>query len=185
MSPLRDFAAGSVTGRVLEIGAGTGLNLLHYDWTLIQSLAMTEPDPFMRRRAQERIAGIPLDVRSRVTIDDFAAETLAFAGETFDAVVSTLVLCSVSDLEQALREIYRVLKPDGQLRLVEHVRADGLAGKVQRLCQPVYGWLAADCQLSRATEVAIVETGFQLEVVQRFSLGGPLFPGLAAVATKP
>ena len=181
--PIREFVAGSAAGRVLEVGCGTGLNLEHYDWRNAVSLDATEPDVFMLRRAEARATKLPTSVRSRVQLQEAPAEALPFDNEHFDTVVATLVFCTVSDSAQALAEVRRVLKPAGELRLFEHVQAAGRTAKVQRLVQPMYGWMAAGCRLSRDTESAVRAAGFELEVKDRMELG-PLWPAFVGVARK-
>ena len=132
-------------GKVLEIGFGTGINLPCYPPT-IQQLTVIEPNPGMNRRAEKRIN------QNRITIDWHrgTAEHLPFADETFDSVVSTFTLCSVRQVNQALSEIYRVLKPEGQFLFLEH----GLSNEtcIQRW-QHRMNWLqnvlADGCHLDR------------------------------------
>jgi ubiquinone/menaquinone biosynthesis C-methylase UbiE len=184
MLPLRDFAAGSAGGRVIEIGCGTGLNFLHYDWANVEALEATEPDPFMFRRAEVRMAALEPEQRAKVSLHDAPAEALPFPDASFDAAVATLVFCTVSDLDRALGEVRRLLRPGGQLRLVEHVKATGATARVQRVVQPVYGRISGGCQLSRETEAAVRRSGFELEITQRTKMGGPLWPVFVGIATK-
>ena len=184
MRRLRPKVAGRAAGRVLEVGCGTGANLAFYDWPRVDSLDATEPDVYMLRRAQRRLAGLPADLRAKVRLQEAPAEALPFPDAAFDVVVATLVFCTVADPGRALAEVRRVLKPGGALYLMEHVAADGFAGGVQRFVQPVYGWLAAGCQLTRRTEDALRAAGFELAVEERVSFG-PLWPGFLGVATKP
>lgn len=183
IAPVRRFVAGEATGRVLEIGCGTGLNLGHYDWSRIDSLDATEPDLYMLDHAFKRLDALPEDAHAKVHLQEAPAEQLPFDDATFDVVVSTLVFCTVSDPERSLAEVHRVLKPGGQLRLFEHVRGSGAIAKVQRVVQPLYGWTAAGCQLSRDTESAVRASGFTLVIRQRLSLG-PLWPAFVGIATK-
>jgi ubiquinone/menaquinone biosynthesis C-methylase UbiE len=106
-------------GRVLEIGAGTGLNLAHYPDEL-RELVLVEPEPAMRDRLTRRIRG---GGRQAVVVDA-AAEALPFADASFDTVVCTLVLCTVAAPDRALAEIGRVLRPGGRMLFIEHVRAE-------------------------------------------------------------
>lgn len=184
MRELRRLATAEVSGRVLELGCGTGLNLDYYDWRRVERLDATEPDPYMLTRARTRTAGMPLQVGERVSLHEVPAESLPFADATFDAAVCTLVLCTVQDPPQALRETLRVLKPGASLHLVEHVRGRGLTAGTQKVLQPAWGWCAAGCHLDRDTETALREAGFAVEVRSRFRLG-PVLPGIHAVATKP
>ncbi len=165
---------------MLEIGCGTGANLDYYDWTKVESLDLTEPDPHMARRARTKALAAPAGV---VSVHEAPAEALPFGAETFDTVVCTLVLCTVGEPAQALSEVRRVLKPQGTLRLVEHVRAAGRWARLQDFVQPVYGWLAAGCVLGRNTELTLAAAGFRLEVDQRLSFGPPM-PGFSGVAHK-
>jgi len=105
-------------GRVLEIGAGTGLNVAHYP-AEVDDLVLAEPEPGMRRKLARRADRLACPAR----IIDASAERLPLADSSVDTVVSTLVLCTVADPERALREIARVLRPDGELLFIEHVRA--------------------------------------------------------------
>lgn len=184
MDPLRDRLVAGLHGRVLEVGAGTGAMLEHYPWQDIDALEATEPDPFMLRRARERLDRMSEAVRSKVHLAETPAEALPFPDAHFDAAVSALVLCTVADPDQALAEIRRVLKPGGELRLLEHVAADGFRARVQRTVQPVYGWLSAECRLTRRTEDAVRNAGFDLEVLERPKFS-PLHPGFLGIARKP
>ena len=183
MGPLRAFAAGGAHGRVFEPGAGTGANLAHYDWSKVDRLDLAEPDPYMRQHLEPKVAALPADVRSRVHLSDAPAEALPFEAATFDCAVVTLVLCSVEDVPRSLSELRRVLKPGGELRLIEHVAAEGAWGKVQRTIQPVYGWMSGECRLHRRTESALHDAGFDVNVTQRMKLGLPIFPTFAGIAT--
>jgi ubiquinone/menaquinone biosynthesis C-methylase UbiE len=183
MGPLRREIAGGAHGRVLEIGAGTGANLAYYDWTRIDSLELTEPDPYMARYLLPRLEALPADLRAKVRLSDAPAERLPFAAAEFDCAVVTLVLCSVADLDASIAKLRRVLKPGGELRLIEHVRGDGLRGRLQALLQPPYGWTSGGCHLTRRTEDALRCAGFDVEISKRMKLG-PLWPAFAGIARK-
>ena len=147
------------SGRVLEIGAGTGLNLVHYLYG-IDELVLVEPEPAMRERLTRRIrrAG------SQAAVVDAPAEALPFADGSFDTVVCTLVLCTVSTPDRALAEIGRVLRPDGRLLFIEHVRADSptLAYLQDRLLEP-WRRFACGCRCNRATVELMRACGFQVD----------------------
>ena len=147
------------SGRVLEIGAGTGLNLAHY-LDEIDELVLVEPEPSMRERLTRRIrrAG------SQAAVVDAPAEALPFADGSFDTVVCTLVLCTVSAPDRALGEIGRVLRPDGRLLFIEHVRADSptLAYVQDRLLEP-WRRFACGCRCNRATVELMRACGFQVD----------------------
>jgi SAM-dependent methyltransferase len=146
-------------GCTIEVGAGTGLNLAHYPEDL-DGLVLVEPDAAMRRRLTERLA------RScrRARLVDAPAEQLPFPDGTLDTVVSTFVLCTVDAPDLALQEIARVLKPDGQLLFIEHVRSDSpsLARWQDRLANP-WRRFARGCRCNRATAELMVACGFELE----------------------
>jgi ubiquinone/menaquinone biosynthesis C-methylase UbiE len=184
MGPLRDLIVGGAEGRVLEVGCGTGLSLAHVNWPAVERYDATDPDVHMLQRAREKADALPPELRVKVALQEAPAERLPFADGSFDAVITSLVLCTVVDLDAALAELKRVLVPGGELRLIEHVGGEGFAGGLQAVVQPVYGWFAAGCQLRRDIEGAVRRAGFELEVMRRFSLG-PIWPGFAGVATKP
>ena len=146
-------------GCTIEIGAGTGLNLAHYPYDL-DGLVLVEPDPAMRRRLVERLARSCL----RARLVDAPAEQLPFSDGSIDTVVSTFVLCTVDAPYLALQEIARVLKPDGQLLFIEHVRSDSprLARWQDRLANP-WRRFARGCRCNRATSELIAAFGFELE----------------------
>ena len=146
-------------GRVVEIGAGTGLNIAHYPDAVCE-LSLTEPEPAMRRKLARRLERHGRAAR----ILDVPAERFPFADGSVDTVVSTLVLCTVDDPERALREIARVLRPDGQLLFAEHVRASSrlLAACQDKLLRPWRGF-AGGCVCNRPTVELMRGCGFTVE----------------------
>jgi ubiquinone/menaquinone biosynthesis C-methylase UbiE len=146
-------------GQTLEIGSGTGLNLIHYPDDL-NSLVLAEPDPSMRRHLERAVR------RSERTaqVIDAGAEQLPFRDATIDTVVSTLVLCTVDAPYLALREIARVLRPDGQLLFIEHVRSDSpsVARWQNRLARP-WQRFAEGCRCNRATLELMDACGLRLD----------------------
>jgi SAM-dependent methyltransferase len=150
-------------GCTVEIGGGTGLNLPHYPDDL-EELVLIEPDAAMRSRLEKRLS------RSgrRVRLVDAPAERLPFADGSVDTVVSTFVLCTVDAPDLALREIARVLRPDGQLLFIEHVRSESptLAEWQDRLARP-WRRFARGCRCNRATAELIVTCGLELEHVRK------------------
>jgi ubiquinone/menaquinone biosynthesis C-methylase UbiE len=183
MARIRTAVAGGAAGRVLEVGCGTGANLAFYDWSKVDSLVATEPDPFMLKRAYAKLEPLDDATRAKVSLQRAPAEALPFDDASFDCVVATLVFCTVGNLALALSEARRVLKPGGTLRLAEHVASTGFVAQVQRFIQPFYGWTSGGCHLSRNTEDAVRAAGFTLEVTERDSLG-PLWPLFIGVATR-
>lgn len=138
----RRLLAGA-TGRVLEIGGGTGLNLPHYPAGL--EVTVLEPDGAMRERLLARVP----EVAATVEVHDAGIESAPFADGSFDTVVSTLTLCTVPDLDRALAQIHRLLAPGGRLLFIEHVLASGLRGLAQRASAPVWTRVAAGCHPDR------------------------------------
>ena len=162
---LRQGLLSDAVGNVLEIGAGTGINLPHYDGN-VASLVITEPEPAMLRRLQRKVREqAPLAKVLRAP-----AEDLPFEDGTFDTVVSTLVLCGVDDQERALREARRVLRPGGRLLFMEHVRSDDPA--LARF-QDRMNWLnrlIVDCDCNRPTLTTIERAGFHVSRLDRTTL---------------
>jgi ubiquinone/menaquinone biosynthesis C-methylase UbiE len=163
----RDLLAG-VTGRVLEVGAGTGLNIPHYTANVTR-LVLSEPEPHMRAKLQSRLAAA---LPAVVELSEAALDHLPMPDQSFDAVVSSLVLCSVRDLTQALGEIRRVLAPGGRLVFLEHVGAEDRPDRLkwQRRVEPLWKALAGNCHLTRRTEWAIKRAGFDIVQIQRESI---------------
>ena len=155
----------SACGRTAEIGAGTGLNLTHYPEDL-DELVLLEPDSAMRSHLSGRLAGHG----QQAHLLDSPAERLPFADGSVDTVVSTFVLCTVDAPELALQEIARVLRPDGQLLFIEHVRSESprLAAWQDRLLAP---WcrFARGCRCNRSTAELMVNCGFELDDVEQAS----------------
>lgn len=151
----RETLLQGVSGRVVEIGAGTGLNVAHYPEGLTQ-LVLTEPEPTMRAKLERRAQG-------RAEIVDAPAERLPLPDGSVDTVVATLVLCTVDEPEHALREIKRVLRPGGQLLFIEHVRAHStrLAAWQDRLFEP-WRKFAAGCHCNRPTVDLMRKCGFEV-----------------------
>jgi SAM-dependent methyltransferase len=175
-----------LVGRVIEVGAGNGLNFGHYPAGVTEVLAV-EPEPYLRGLA----AGAAERAAVPVRVVDGVADRLPAAGGAFDAGVVSLVLCSVADQGRALAELFRVIRPGGQLRFMEHVRADspGLA-RVQRLVDVVWPVLGGGCHASRDTLTAIRAAGFHVEHLERFrfpdtSVPTPTAPHVLGVARRP
>jgi ubiquinone/menaquinone biosynthesis C-methylase UbiE len=171
-------------GDVLEIGAGTGVNLGHYP-VAVRRLVVAEPDAAMRARLKRRAAE-----RADVTVVDATAEALPLPDRAFDFVVSTLVLCSVDSPARSLAEVWRVLRPGGRLLFLEHVAAEEGAGRQrwQRWLEPAWRCMAGNCHLTRHTEATITEMGFQLEDVRRESIrkvAGVVRPSVRGAARRP
>lgn len=163
---LRDARAtllSGLTGTVVELGAGTGRNLAHYP-DGVERLVLTEPSPTMRDQLRTRLAEMapPFEVE----VVDATADRLPLNDGTADAVVSTLVLCSVPALGPAVAEVARILRPGGELRLVEHVAAERpWAARIQRVLDPAWTWLEGSCHLDHETRGALAAGGFDVSGV--------------------
>jgi ubiquinone/menaquinone biosynthesis C-methylase UbiE len=157
MAEHRRALLAGLTGTVIEVGAGDGLNFRHYPPTVTRVLAV-EPEPHLRSLADTAATHAPVQVE----VVDGLAERLPVETGSVDAVVVSLVLCSVRDQSAALREFQRVLRPGGQLRFLEHVRA-GARGwaRVQRVLDAtIWPRIAGGCHISRDTARAIEQSGF-------------------------
>lgn len=149
-----------LTGHVLEVGAGIGSNFLLYPNTVTAVTAL-EPESRLRPQAEDAAAGAAIPV----TVTAGVFEDLAVTGEDrFDAVVCSLVLCSVSDPDRAAAQAFEVLKPGGEVRFFEHVAHDGALGLVQRAVDATF-WprLFGNCHTHRDTLAAIERAGFTIE----------------------
>jgi ubiquinone/menaquinone biosynthesis C-methylase UbiE len=172
MRPVRQDVAGGARGRVLEIGCGTGANFSYYTDAATEVYA-TEPDPHMLARARARVS----ESRRAIDLRQATAETLPFAGDFFDTVIATLVLCTVEDPAQALREIVRVLRPGGELRFYEHVRYEHALGALaQDLATPLWRALFGGCRPNRDTGRLLREAGLSIVRVEATTPVPPIPP---------
>ncbi|MEV5243182.1 class I SAM-dependent methyltransferase [Streptomyces cinnamoneus] len=197
LSPVMDERAGvgahrqalltGLSGRVIEIGAGNGLNFPHYPGTVSEVVAI-EPERQLRRLAVEAAvrAGVPVDVVPG------AAEALPVKSEAFDAAVVSLVLCSVRDVRRSLAELRRVLKPGGELRFFEHGIAQGrVLAQVQRsLDRTVWPLLFGGCHTARDPLASIEAAGFEMGDYRRLQVPHtrvpvPASPCVLGVARRP
>lgn len=163
----REALLGPLAGAVLDVGSGTGANLPYYG-PGVTRLVAAEPDPHMRRRLEMRLPAIARSVE----VTGASAESLPWPDASFDAVVSTLVLCSVGDPDRALAEYRRVLAPGGRLVFIEHVAAHDNPGRLrwQRRIEPVWKRVFGNCHLTRDTAGAIERAGFRFDVIERQSM---------------
>ncbi|MEX2106203.1 MAG: methyltransferase domain-containing protein [Solirubrobacterales bacterium] len=181
----RELLAG-LTGEVIEVGAGHGLNFAFYPEAVERVLAV-EPERLLREAATEAAVKAPVEV----DVVDGVAGQLPAADESFDAGVASLVLCSVSDQQRALAELRRVIRPGGALHFYEHVVAHRAAGRrLQRFADATF-WprVAGGCHLSRDTGAAIEQAGFEIQTSRRFGFSPgppvPAIPHILGVARRP
>ncbi|MFF1405725.1 class I SAM-dependent methyltransferase [Streptomyces sp. NPDC058294] len=164
---VRERLLAGLSGRVIEVGAGNGLNFRHFPGTVDEVVAV-EPEPLLRRLALEAAprARVPVDVVPGV------AEDLPAGNEAFDAAVLALVLCSVRDVARALGEVRRVLRPGGEVRFLEHGRGGGRAMTLtqQALDRTLWPALTGGCHLAREPVAALRAAGFELGPLRRLSL---------------
>ena len=158
----------SAEGVVLEIGFGTGLNLPHYPRT-VTALHTIDPSSMLRDRVARRVAQAPFPVH----IQSVSAERLPYDDATFDCVVSTFTLCTVPNPILALREVRRVLKPEGYFLFLEHGRSDNSAvARWQDRLNPFQNWLGCGCNLNRRIDQLVRAAGLRLDSLDRYVLDG-------------
>ncbi len=163
---MRSRLVSRLEGRILEVGAGNGLNFRHYSASA--TVIGIEPDWHMLRRAIPRASA----AGARVALAEGDGEMLPFRGASFDDVVSCLVLCTIPDTSAALAEFRRVLKPGGRLHFVEHVRAPRRSlARIQDAIDPGWKRAFAGCHVNRDTRGAIERAGFTVEGVAAAAAG--------------
>jgi SAM-dependent methyltransferase len=168
-------------GVVLEIGFGTGLNLLHYP-RKVRALYAADPSSMLQDRVADRVAQAPFPVH----IQQAQAERLPFTEATFDCAVSTFTLCTIQNPIMALREVRRILKPEGHFLFLEHGLSDDpdIARWQDRL-NPLQNWLGCGCNLNRRIDVLVRAADLHLESLDRYVLqgspriGGEIYRGIA------
>lgn len=182
----REGLLAGLSGTVLEVGAGSGMNFQRYPAGT--RLVAVEPEPYLCRYMLRRAEEAAADIR----VVEGVAERLPFGPATFDTAVVTLTLCTVPDPAGALRELYRVVRPGGRLRFMEHVRAaTPVLGGVQRVLDAtVWPRLFGSCHSGRDTAGAIAAVGFRIESLTRFRfpdspISIPTTPHILGVAARP
>ena len=170
----REKVVPHATGRILEIGMGSGLNLPFYDKSKVDFIWGLEPSEQMRRKAQKNLSRSDLDVKwlglpsEKIPLDDNEADT----------VLLTYTLCTIPDWQSALAEMRRVLKPDGTLLFCEHgVAPDNNVKRWQDRLNPMWGKIAGGCNLNRPIAEMIGNNGFKIETLNQGYIPGPKFAG--------
>jgi ubiquinone/menaquinone biosynthesis C-methylase UbiE len=181
----RKLLAG-LAGRVIEIGAGSGANFSHYPTSVSEVIAV-EPEPYLRERAQRAALHAP----AAISVVDGDADRLPGEAGSFDCGVASLVLCTVPDQQHALAELFRVIRPGGELRFYEHVVSHRpWEARLQRFADATF-WplLAGGDHLARDTTSGIEQAGFAIEACERFPFSPALFlpsdPHILGVARRP
>jgi ubiquinone/menaquinone biosynthesis C-methylase UbiE len=181
---LRRETLAGLTGRVLEIGSGSGPNFAHYPETVTEVVSV-EPEQHLRAKAEEEAQRSGRPIR----VIDAVADELPFEDGSFDAAVAVLVLCSVPSQQTALAELRRVVRPGGELRFYEHVIGTSrrLAG-LQRTLAPGLARVFGGCRADRDTGAAIEQAGFRMERYRRFLIRNlpeaPAAPRILGVARR-
>lgn len=163
IAALRHVLLAEAKGNVLELGFGTGLNLIHYP-SCVAKLTRVDINPGMNELAEKRVKDSSIEVVSAV----LSADNLPFPDNSFDTVVSTWTLCSISDVKNALNEVARVLKPDGHFLFLEHgLSKNPKVQKWQHLLNPVNKIFTDGCQINRNIEEEIA-SALQIESCEEF-----------------
>ena len=176
-----------LAGQVVEVGAGDGGNFVHYP-EAVKGVVAVEPEPYLRTKAESQAFAAPVPVE----VVSGTADRLPLTDGSVDAVVASLVLCSVPDQGVALAEAFRVLRPGGELRFYEHVAAEPgqRLARVQRIADAtIYSWFSGGCHLHRNTAAAISTAGFTITALDRFNFPSsgpnPAAPHILGRAVRP
>ena len=168
----REKVVPAASGRVLEIGMGSGLNLPHYDRNRVERVWGLEPSEGMRRKAAKRVRRTDIPVEWL----DLPGEEIPLDDDSVDTVVLTYTLCSIADWRSALEQMRRVLRPGGLLLFCEHGEApDASVRRWQQRIEPVWKRLAGGCHLARPVPRCLAESGFAIEQMETAYIAGPRF----------
>jgi ubiquinone/menaquinone biosynthesis C-methylase UbiE len=164
----RPSALKEARGEVLELGFGTGLNLPYFP-AAVKRLSVVDPEDLMPERVAQRIAAAPFPVHRA----KLSAEHLPFDDSKFDCAVSTFTLCTIPDAGAALREVFRVLKPNGSFLFLEHgLSEEPSVAKWQRRLDPIQGVIGRGCHLTRRIDQLVFEAGFEIARLDRYVVAG-------------
>ena len=169
LGPVRDRLTAGLSGRVLELGCGNGINFSHYPRTVTEVVAI-EPEPYFRAKAERAAADAPVAVTVRAGL----AGALELEPESFDAAVCCLVLCSIPAQIDALRELHGALRQGGELRFLEHVRADApRKARLQSAADRSRLWpaLAGGCHCACDTIASIRAAGYREVSIESLAVG--------------
>jgi ubiquinone/menaquinone biosynthesis C-methylase UbiE len=169
LAPYRDRVVSNATGRVLEVGIGSGLNLPFYGNAVAEIIGL-EPSPKLVEMANNAARQTPIPLR----LIEGTAEAIPIEDHSVDAVMTTWTMCSIPEIQSALKEMRRVLRPDGRLFFVEHGRAPepGVHWWQDRLT-PAGKHLSGGCHLNRAIDELIENAGFRIERLDKGYMRGP------------
>jgi ubiquinone/menaquinone biosynthesis C-methylase UbiE len=188
LGAMRAALLAGARGRVIEVGAGTGVNVDLYG-ARVEDLTLAEPDAHMAVRLRARLAESGTGVPKRLI--EAPAEALPFADDTFDTAVATLVLCTIPDPVAAIAELARVLKPGGRLLFIEHVRSeDPDRARWQDRLEKPWRFIADGCHCNRDTEANLRASTFEVELVEHgqmpkaMPIVRPLIRGTAVLAVR-
>ncbi|PKM94427.1 MAG: SAM-dependent methyltransferase [Firmicutes bacterium HGW-Firmicutes-1] len=181
VSQYRKEILSHVIGEILEIGFGTGLNLSYYPaW--VKEITVIDNNEGMNSLAQKRVKHSKINVNLKL----LNAEILPFEDKSFDSIVSTFTFCSIENIDSALKEIYRVLKPDGKLIFLEHgLSSNKKLRNLQHRLNPLYKVVSGGCNLNRDMKDVIERNNFKFDFIEEFTskdmskLTGYLYKGIA------
>ena len=181
LTQYRQALLAEVTGNVLEIGFGTGLNLPHYP-SHIEKITTVDVNPGVNALAQKRIQASAIAIENHV----LNGEQLPMADHSFDSVVSTWTLCSIAKVDQALQEIHRVLKPGGKFFFIEHGLSDEPKLQIwQNRLTPLQKVIADGCHLNRQIQALVERNQFEITKLEKFyatslpKVGAYMYKGIA------
>ena len=180
---VRERVASRLTGEVLEVGFGSGLNVPYYPAT-VRRVQAVDPATAGRKLAAKRVAASAVPVEY-VGLD---GQRLALDSESVDHVLVTWTMCTIPDVDEALREMHRVLRTGGQVHFAEHgLSPDAKVAKWQHRLDPIQAWWAGGCHLNRPIDQLVEKAGFELTRLANFYAKGPKSTTYTyeGVATKP